>query len=200
MRMYGRLSAIEDEWHIRGIPAWLDPLYTFQRTWFPDDVQASDTFNPTVAKALALIGGGLLGYYVWDRTKNRAYTGLAGAAGFVVSPMLLAVYDRYAVGADEESDGASEGGPTNTWTQEDIARGAAPDPAADRARADCQAFCAKPENASECLPGGGGFCSDWMAQAQAQTPTTYQLMPMQTAATQTARMVIAKRDPQYDLI
>lgn len=165
MRMYGRLSAIEDEWHIRGIPSWLDPLFTFQRTWFPDDVQASDTFNPTVAKALAFIGGGLLGYYVWDRTKNRAYTGLAGAAGFVVSPMLLAAYDRYSTPDDaqlpspdqidtDEPDGqvSPDSVPANTYTP-----------------------------------------------TQTQATTTYQLMPTRTV-TDTSKMVIAQRDPKYDLI
>lgn len=29
-------------------------------------------------------------------------------------------------------------------------------------RADCATFCANPANARECVPNGGGFCSDWV--------------------------------------
>jgi hypothetical protein len=93
--MRGRLAAVEDEWHIRGIPEWIDPVFTFQRTWYPDDVPPSVSFNSNLARAFAFIGGGLLGYYVWNRTRKPVYTGLAGAAGFVGAPLLVAAYDRF---------------------------------------------------------------------------------------------------------
>jgi hypothetical protein len=121
--MYGNLSAVEDEWHIRGIPEWIDPLFTFQRTWYPDDVAdvgpngVRRHFSHNVARVLAVIGGGLAGYYVWQKTSNRVYTGLAGAGGFVVAPMLLAAYEEFSRTTEEAIPVVEEDGEiTNTYT------------------------------------------------------------------------------------
>lgn len=127
MRLHGRLSAIEDEWHIRGIPEWLDPVFTFQRTWYPNDIRPyweRESFNPTLAKVFAVVGAGLLGYFVYDRTGNKVYTGLAGAGGFILTPLLVAAYDKAVfeepVGqAETVEEGAQvdAGGDTNTYTE-----------------------------------------------------------------------------------
>lgn len=93
--MRGRLSAVEDEWHIAGIPYWLDPVFTFQRTWYPDMTPPSVSFNATLAKVFGLVGGGLFGYYVWEKTHRKVYTGLAGAAGLFIAPMFVAAYDHF---------------------------------------------------------------------------------------------------------
>lgn len=39
-----------------------------------------------------------------------------------------------------------------------------------RNRAECVAFCANPANARECVPGGGGFCSDLVPGGAQGTP------------------------------
>jgi len=95
MRMRGNLSAVEDEWHIRGIAPWVDPVFTFQRTWYPDDTPPSINFNATLAKVFAVLGGSLVGYFVFQKTSNKVYTGLAGAAGFVGAPVLVSAYDYF---------------------------------------------------------------------------------------------------------
>ncbi len=103
MRMRGNLSAVEDEWHIRGIAPWVDPVFTFQRTWYPDDTPPSINFNATLAKVFAVLGGGLAGYFVFQKTNNKVYTGLAGAAGFVGAPMLVSAYDYFKEPVEVES-------------------------------------------------------------------------------------------------
>lgn len=91
----GHLAAVEDEWHIRGIPEWIDPVFTFQRTWYPDMTPPSVSFNATLAKVFGVVGGGLLGYYVWEKTHHKVYTALAGAGGFFGAPLLVAAYDHF---------------------------------------------------------------------------------------------------------
>lgn len=114
MRMRGNLSAVEDEWHIRGIAPWVDPVFTFQRTWYPDATPPSVNFNATLAKVFALIGGGLAGYFVWQKTGHKVYTGLAGAAGVIGAPMLVSAYDHFSRPADDEIQVIEESTGTRT--------------------------------------------------------------------------------------
>ena len=127
MRMRGNLSAVEDEWHIRGVAPWVDPVFTFQRTWYPDDTPPSINFNATLAKVFAVLGGGLLGYFVWKKTGSKVYTGLAGSAGFVGAPMLVSAYDYFSRPADDEIqviDGSMDQ-PTGTVTDPTLVSGSA---------------------------------------------------------------------------
>lgn len=117
--MRGRLSAVEDEWHIKGVPPWLDPVFTFQRTWYPDQTPPSVSFNATLAKVFGILGGGLLGYYVWEKTHHKVYTALAGAGGFIGAPLLVAAYDHFSADDGAVVDVIDEEVVENTITPTD---------------------------------------------------------------------------------
>jgi uncharacterized membrane protein YebE (DUF533 family) len=96
MRLHGNLANVEEEWRIAALPEWIDPVFVFQRSWFPDDVtRPGSSFDANLAKAVSILGGGLAAVLVWRRTENKAYAALAGAGSALAAPLLVSAYDNF---------------------------------------------------------------------------------------------------------
>lgn len=84
------------EWHIPGVPYYLDPLNLVQQTWYPHypATEIGAAYGIAISRGLSALGAVALGWYVHKKTKSVPKAAAGAVVGSAIGPLALSIWEH----------------------------------------------------------------------------------------------------------